>query len=213
MENTTKEFKRHALVGPPKLWKMKQKFQIEFLKEQGLHQSNKLLDIGCGTLRGGIPLIKFLNEGNYFGIEVREKVLAEGLQELKYYNLEYKNPHLVHFFQFKDLDFCTKFDIIFAFSVFIHFKDSIIEECFDFISKYLTTKGSVYANVNIGSKKEGSWQGFPVVWRPLDFYKNLAETNGLVLSTVGKLGSLGHNSMVESQDNQLMIEIKQNSKK
>jgi len=49
---------RHGLVGPARLWKMKRDFQIGFLKNFGLKPDNVLLDLGCGTLRGGIPIIE-----------------------------------------------------------------------------------------------------------------------------------------------------------
>ena len=61
----SRQERRHSLVGAGNLWKMKQQFQIDFLTEQGLSKSDLLLDIGCGTLRGGIPMISFLDAGNY----------------------------------------------------------------------------------------------------------------------------------------------------
>ena len=60
----SKKEQRHYLVGAAHLWEMKQKFQIEFLKENGLKPQDRFVDIGCGTLRGGIPLIKYLETGN-----------------------------------------------------------------------------------------------------------------------------------------------------
>lgn len=74
----TKKERRHAMVGPAHLWKMKRDFQIQFLKTMNLKREHYLLDIGCGTLRGGIPLIAYLQDGHYFGVEVREKALNEG---------------------------------------------------------------------------------------------------------------------------------------
>ena len=76
------------------MWKMKRDFQIDFLKISGLQPDHHLLDIGCGTLRGGIPLIAYLDEGRYFGIEARAEVLDEGRKELRENGLEYKNPSL-----------------------------------------------------------------------------------------------------------------------
>lgn len=204
----SKDEKRHELVGPPKLWKMKQDFQIRFLKDHNLKKTNTLLDIGCGTLRGGIPLIDFLDSGNYFGIDVRENVLLEGKKELKEHNLEHKNPRLVSFSDFKDLNLDSKFDVIFSFSVLIHLEDRIAQSCFRFVSQHLSKNGVFYANVNLGSRKEGKWQGFPVVWRSLEFYKDLCDSNGLELDILGKLGDLEHKSGVESQDNQTMLKIK-----
>ena len=43
------------------------RFQIAFLKERGLVPSSQLLEIGCGPLTGGIPIIEYLEPGNYVG--------------------------------------------------------------------------------------------------------------------------------------------------
>src|SRR3954447_26273250 len=68
---------RHSLVGPPHVWKDKRKFQIEFLEGSGLRPDTKLVDIGCGTLRGGIPIIERLDPGNYVGVDVRPEIATE----------------------------------------------------------------------------------------------------------------------------------------
>lgn len=204
--------KRHSLVGPGHLWKMKQNFQINFLKKQGLNKNDKMLDIGCGTLRGGIPFIDYLDKGSYYGIDVRENVLEEGRKELKKNKLKHKSPILLSFSQFTDLKFDIKFDIIFAFSVLIHLDDKIANSCFNFVKENLSEKGIFYANVNIENHKEGSWQGFPVVFRSLDFYKKLAIENGLSTEVIGTLKELGHVSNQELQDNQIMLKFKKVNK-
>jgi cyclopropane fatty-acyl-phospholipid synthase-like methyltransferase len=71
------------MVGPAKLWKMKRDFQIHFLRSMKLAPEHYLLDIGCGTLRGGVPIIQYLQESHYYGIEVREDALDEGRSELE----------------------------------------------------------------------------------------------------------------------------------
>ena len=40
-----------------------------YLLNAGLDPASKLVDIGCGVLRGGYWLIHFLDPGCYFGIE------------------------------------------------------------------------------------------------------------------------------------------------
>ena len=57
-----KNEKRASLVGPPKLWQSKRDCQIKFLLEHGLKQDHYLLDLGCGVLRGGIPIINYLEK-------------------------------------------------------------------------------------------------------------------------------------------------------
>lgn len=144
----TKEQRRHKLVGNPKYWKLKQKFQLEFLKQVGLSPSDKVLDIGCGTLRGGIPIIKFLDSSNYYGIEVRKEVLDEGFKEASEQKVMDKDPNLIHFEDFDALKIDANFEYIFAFSVLIHMTDEIIEKCFHFVAENLTRDGVFYANVN-----------------------------------------------------------------
>src|SRR5207237_3852901 len=80
---TTEEERRSAMVGPASLWQMKRDFQINFLRSMGLEPENYLLDIGCGVLRGGIPIIQYLAEGHYYGIEVRSDALEEGTRSLR----------------------------------------------------------------------------------------------------------------------------------
>lgn len=196
---------RHSLVGPPKLWKMKQDFQINFLNNQGLSSENTLLDIGCGTLRGGIPIIRKLDQGNYFGIDVRENVIEEGRKELRQEGLESKKPNLIVLDDFDSLQIDIKFDVVFAFSVLIHLEDSIAQKCFHFVQKHLSESGVFYANVNIESHQEGKWQGFPVIFRTLDFYKRLADNANLETTKIGRLIDIGHESNQPLADKQLML--------
>lgn len=200
--------RRHALVGPAHLWKMKQDFQIQFLQSHGLQPFHKLIDIGCGTLRGGIPIIDFLDKDNYYGVDVRSKVIEEGLKELDKFKLQHKNPTVQTFDHFQNLEFKVKFDYMFAFSVLIHLEDKIAMACFEFAGKYLGSDGVFYANVNIGKNEDGKWQGFPIVFRSKDFYESMANENGLTIKQIGTLKELGHDSGQELADQQVMFEIR-----
>jgi|ERR1017187_9418825 SAM-dependent methyltransferase len=197
--------KRHGLVGQPELWKIKRDFQINYLKSVGLMPNHFLVDIGCGTLRGGIPLIDYLEKGHYYGIEFRDFVLEEGKKELKENNLELKAPVLLVSKDLGTLEMNTKFEYIWAFSVMIHMKDEIAEACLSMVSKHLANNGSYYANVNIGEWAEGNWEGFPVVCRSLEFYKTMAAKYNLKVEDVGDLKSLGHVTGIEKQDSQRML--------
>jgi cyclopropane fatty-acyl-phospholipid synthase-like methyltransferase len=203
----SKKERRHALVGHAKLWKMKRDFQIKFLGNMGLKPEDYLLEIGCGTLRGGLPLIQYLNKGHYFGIEVREQALKEGRKELKEAGLEEKNPTLLLSPAIAQLTINRTFDYLWAFSVLIHMNDEILNDTLEFASKHLSEKGIFYANVNIGESKEGNWQGFPVVWRTFDFYSRACAMNGLAVADLGPLKALGHRANIESQDTQRMLKI------
>lgn len=200
--------RRHELVGGLRIWQMKRQFQIDFLRINGLQPHHTLLDIGCGTLRGGIPLINYLESGRYTGIEVRAEVLNEGRKELKEAGLEHKNANLIHFSQFADLQLNLKFDYIWAFSVLFHMEDEIMGEALHFVAGHLATDGVFYANVNIGEGKLGHWQGFPIQQHSLEFYQKAAESAGLKVADIGSLTECGHHSGISTQDEQRMLKFK-----
>ena len=184
--------RRHAAVGPAHQWHAIRRFQIGFLKKQGLEPHHRLIDIGCGTLRGGIPLIKYLNDGHYTGIEVREDVLQLGRDELRQAGLGYKQPQLVHSTGLSVLKLGYHAEFVWAFSVLIHMDDDAFNACLAFVSTHLAPGGGFYGDVNIGEGDEGSWQGFPIVRRPMKWYTRTAERFGLIPEDIGSLLELGH---------------------
>jgi len=196
---------RHALVGPADLWQMKREFQITYLRNSGLQPEHYLFDIGCGTLRGGVPLIQHLDAGRYFGLEIRADVLAEGLLEIKENALDAKRPCLIYGGDLAALRLATRFDFIWAFSVLIHLSDEILDDCLGFVSAQLAPAGSFHANVNVGARREWRWMGFPVTRRPMEFYQSRAEKSGLTVADVGALGELGHISGDPAGDAQRML--------
>jgi SAM-dependent methyltransferase len=203
---TAKE-RRAAMVGPVSLWKMKRDFQIIFLKSRGLRPDNYLLDIGCGVLRGGIPIIQYLADGHYYGVEVRKAALEEGIRALREAGLESKRPNLCDIEKLSQVNLGRRFDVVWAFSTLIHMDDRVLDECFDFIGRHLAPSGCFYGNMQIGDDTEGQWLHFPVVWRPLEFYEVAAQRHGLKLANLGPLRSLGHVSGSPLQDNMTMLRM------
>jgi SAM-dependent methyltransferase len=198
---------RHGLVGAVSLADMKRKFQISFLRSHGLLPHHTLIDLGCGTLRGGIPLIDYLGAGNYCGLDVRERVLTEAKKELAEHGLEQKRPLLVQAKNADDAVRDLKVDVIWAFSVLIHMDDRVLRDTLAFASRHLKADGVFFANVRISAGKDGEWQGFPVVTRPLSFYAAEAAAHGLTCEAVGPLSDLGHVSGAKDQDEQVMLKM------
>jgi SAM-dependent methyltransferase len=204
------EERRHAWVGNGKLWKMKRDFQIQFLQQVGLQPHHFLLDLGCGTLRGGIPLIDYLETGHYFGIEARAEVLDEGRKELREANLTHKKPTLMATADSASLNLEQKFDFLWAFSVLIHLNDRILNDSLGFVQRHLADHGFFYANVNCGERPNGKWQGFPVVHRSLPFYEDACSRNGLRVEDIGPLTDFGHHlpgATIEQQATRRMLKI------
>lgn len=183
---------RHAMVGPFDLWEHKRQFQFQFLRLIGLDPSHRLLDLGCGTLRGGIPLIAYLHEGHYTGIEVRPQLISEAKQELHEESLAHKKPVLLCCDHLDGVELDDKFDVIWSFSVLIHMDDETLDKALSFVRRHLAPTGRFLANVNLGDRPDSVWQGFPLVWRPLAFYDSAFQRHGLQLAELGALKLYGH---------------------
>jgi cyclopropane fatty-acyl-phospholipid synthase-like methyltransferase len=199
--------RRFELVGPPELWEMKRRFQIEFLRRQGLQPQHYLVDIGCGVLRGGVPIIDYLEAGHYYGIEARAYVLEEGRKELQESGLAHKDPHLVNATHLGDVSLGRQFDYIWAFSVLIHLEDDIQAQMMRFVAAHLDKQGVFYANVDTQNAPDAKWQEFPGVRRPLGFYAESCARNVLKMSDIGSLADYGHITGSDA-DQQRMLEIR-----
>lgn len=203
----SKTARRHSLVGPPAMWKMKRDFQRSFLVHAGLQLSHRLLDLGCGTLRGGISLIEYLEKGNYVGIEPREEALEKGRKELDDAGLAHKNPTLISG-EPSTVDISRRFDVIWAFSVLFHMTDEIIDETLHFVQDHLADGGTFYANVKIGERPNKKWLEYPVSWRTHEAYRDACKSNGLSVDDLAPIGELGHESGDPEQDAQRMLQIR-----
>jgi len=97
----------------------RQTFQT--LLADGLMPSHRLLDFGCGSLRNGYWLIRFLDSGNYYGIEPVEKGVRAGLKHLIGPELEaFKEPSFL-FSSDNDIGaFGVPFDYVVARSILSH---------------------------------------------------------------------------------------------
>lgn len=199
--------KRRELVGRPDLWGVKRAFQFEFLLSRGLEPEHSLLDVGCGTLRGGVPFIAYLEEGRYVGVESRYEAMREGLEELARHDLEKKRPILLTADLLSVVDHLPPFDFIWAYSVVFHMRDPVVEDTLAFVATHLREGGRFLANVEAGERNEEEWLEFPVIRRPLAWYRERAAAHGLETRNLGTLRSLGQDSGVERDDQHLLLEF------
>jgi SAM-dependent methyltransferase len=200
--------RRHGRVGAPHLWRMQRAFQIEFLQRMGLAKEHQLLDLGCGTLRGGLPLIGYLSAGNYTGIDVRAEIIEEAERELEEAGLSGRYPRISCVDSLDGLDLRASYDFIWAFGVLMHLEDRELEAALAFAARHLRATGVFYANVHLGDGELGAWAGFPVVARPLDWYRARAHEAGLTADALGRLCELGHLSGDRNCDSQFMLRLR-----
>jgi SAM-dependent methyltransferase len=196
---------RHGLAGTPHLWRMQRAFQMEFLQRMGLSPDHRLLDLGCGTLRGGLPLIGFLAAHHYTGIDVRAEVIEEARRELAETGLRQRHPRIEHVGGLEGLDLDETYDYVWAFSLLMHLEDPELDVAFAFTARHLTPDGVFYANVHLGDGQLGSWSGFPILARPMDWYAERGRAVGFEVRSLGRLRELGHVSGDRRADAQFML--------
>jgi cyclopropane fatty-acyl-phospholipid synthase-like methyltransferase len=131
------------LVGG--LWEEIGSLQFDFLKQQGLTPEHRLLDIGCGCLRGGIHFVRYLNRGNYYGLDINASLIAAGKMEIASAGLSDKSPTFLVNDQFEFSKFDVKFDFALALSVFTHLFLNHIARCLVETAKVLQPEGKFYA--------------------------------------------------------------------
>ena len=137
------ENKHRQAVGG--LWDELGRLQFEFLKKQGLQPYHKLLDIGCGCLRGGIHFINYLDQGNYYGLDINESLLEAGKHELAKTSLQSKRPTLLCDDKFRLSRFAEKFDFMISISVFTHLPMNIIIRCLAEAGQQLRSDGIYFS--------------------------------------------------------------------
>lgn len=127
------------------LWEELGHMQFDFLKSRGLKPFHKLLDIGCGCLRGGLHYIKYLENGNYFGLDVNTSLIQAGLIEIKEAGLENKHPELLVDDQFRLDKFNEMFDFMVSISLFTHLPMNNIIRCLSEARKHLKPSGLYFS--------------------------------------------------------------------
>jgi len=141
------------------LWEDIGNLYINFLKSQGLKPDHKVLDIGCGSLRGGVKLIPYLESGNYYGIDKNQSLLNAGWnKELKLLSLHYRQPRkqLVHLKDFEFQQINTHFDFAIALSLFTHLPLNRIRKCLNNLSCVMQPGAVFFATFFESCKQEQS---------------------------------------------------------
>jgi ubiquinone/menaquinone biosynthesis C-methylase UbiE len=126
------------------LWHEIGALQFEFLLRQGLLPFHTLVDVGCGALRCGIPIIQYLEEGNYYGLDINASLLEAGKCELAKAGLTGKRPKLLVNDKFEVDRFGISFDFAIAQSVFTHLDMDLILRCLVETRKVLTADSKLF---------------------------------------------------------------------
>ena len=107
----------------------------------------------------------------------------------------------------------AQFDFIWAFNVMIHMSDPIARETFSLVERCLQKEGVFYVTVYLGHPvSDRHRQGFPVVYRPLLFYEDLAKEHNLSLTVLGTLGHLHYVNQNGRRGEMVVLEVRPTSR-
>jgi SAM-dependent methyltransferase len=110
-----------AYVGWPEHYDLIAGLQFTLLFKAGLRETHRLLDLGCGSLRGGRLFIPYLRPGHYFGVEPNEWLVREAIErELGADMVRLKRPIFSTIADFDLARLGERFDFVLAQSVFSH---------------------------------------------------------------------------------------------
>jgi SAM-dependent methyltransferase len=128
------------------LWGPMGRLQLDFLVARGLRPDARLLDVGCGPLRGGIHFVDYLDAGNYYGIDINESLLDAGYDVELPAVLRAKLPRdRLRCTDRFDCDFGVSFDFAIAQSLFTHIPLNDIRLCLYRVARVLKVGGSFFA--------------------------------------------------------------------
>jgi SAM-dependent methyltransferase len=132
------------------LWHEIGELQFAFLTQQGLTPEMRLLDIGCGSLRGGVHFVRYLAPGHYYGVDISADLLRAGYDvELAAAGLQDRLPreNLRADARFAFDAFGVVFDMALAQSLFTHLPLNHIRLCLGRLAPQLRPGGSLFATI------------------------------------------------------------------
>jgi SAM-dependent methyltransferase len=118
-------------------------WQLEFLIKQGLLPTHRICDIGCGDMREGVPLIRYLEPGSYIGYDQSQSALSQGIASLTSKEIKTKKPLFLWGYDFNIESFIgeDKCDLAWANSVWTHLNLTVIVNSMESVLKILKNNG------------------------------------------------------------------------
>ncbi len=145
IERESRAGRHREVIGG--LWEEMGRLQLERLVAEGLEPSMAFLDVGCGCLRAGVHLVRYLDPGDYYGIDVNDSLLDAGWEIELDRDLQARLPreNLVCNGDFDVSGFGRRFDMAIAQSLFTHLPLNHLRLCLERIAPSFAPGGRFYA--------------------------------------------------------------------
>jgi cyclopropane fatty-acyl-phospholipid synthase-like methyltransferase len=123
--------------------------QLELLKQNGCREDSQVLEIGCGCLIAGLPIMRFLRADRYVGIDPNSWLIdaarreIDGAEEL----IGAKRAVFLHNDDFDASSTGRKFDFVISHSILSHAAAWQLPQFLSNTAKVLTPEGVIVASI------------------------------------------------------------------
>ena len=136
--------------------------QFELLKKEGCMPTSRVLEIGCGFLQAGAPLMQYLEKGCYVGIDpngwlIKKAMKRPGIRQL----VEEKQGRFLHVSDFDASTLGVTFDRVLSHSVLSHAAHWQLEQFLRNTSRVLAPGGRIVASIRLAEGNNFGSAGSP----------------------------------------------------
>ena len=136
--------------------------QFELLKREGCVPSSRVLEVGCGCLHAGVPLIRYLESGHYAGIDPNEWLRQKTLKNREIRRLvEAKHARFLSVDDFDAGSLGIKFDFVLSHSVLSHCAHFQLEQFLRNVAAVLAPGGRILASIRLAEGNAFGSKGTP----------------------------------------------------
>jgi SAM-dependent methyltransferase len=170
--------------------------QLELLRLEGCVPDSSVLEVGCGCLHAGVPLISYLRRGNYVGIEPNTWLLDAARRSVRTrWLLARKRPTFIARTDFDAGSLRRTFDFVLAHSILSHCAFWQLEEFVRNVARVLRPRGRIVASIRLAEgnpygstgtpdgqdSRDEEWQYPGVAWFRLVTVRETAARHGLTV--------------------------------
>lgn len=156
--------------------------QLELLQLEGCRPRDAVLEIGCGCLNAGIPVMQYLKARRYVGIEPNRWLLDAALASRRVrWLVRRKRATFLSRTDFDASELGRTFEYILSHSILSHCAHWQLEQFVGNAARVLSHAGKIVASIRLGERDsmDEEWQYPGVSWFTLATVEETAARHGL----------------------------------
>ena len=168
--------------------------QLELSKLEGCVPDSSVLEVGCGCLNAGLPLIAYLRRDRYVGIEPNRWLVNAALSSWRArWLVATKRPQFLERTDFDATSLGRTYDFVLSHSILSHCAHRQLEEFITNVARVLRPAGRILASIRLAEGNAYGSQGSPdkadsrdeewrypdVTWFTLETVEETAARHGL----------------------------------